>query len=121
MRLNSVKLPHFNNAAEVKTTSIPLPKRVIISMSQHGGVPCTPLVEIGDSVKTGQIIGDSTAVISSPVHSSVTGKVVEIKQIMNIQGKLNTALVKATVTCYIRWIVSTLTTTFRYGCKPQHY
>lgn len=88
-----MKLPHFNNAAEVKTTPIPMPKRVIISMSQHGGVPCTPLVAVGDSVKTGQLIGSSTAVISAPVHSSVTGKVVEIKEIMNIQGRINTALV----------------------------
>ena len=67
MKLRTIKLPHFNNAAEMNSTEIRLPEKVIISMSQHGGVPCTPLVNVGDTVKTGQLIGISDAVISAPV------------------------------------------------------
>lgn len=93
MKLNSVKLPHFCGAAEIPSTEITLPKRVVISMSQHGGVPCTPLVKVGDRVKTGQLIGSSDAVISAPVHSSVTGTVTEIREIMNVFGKWNKAVV----------------------------
>ena len=87
MKLRTIKLPHFNNAAEMNSTEIRLPEKVIISMSQHGGVPCTPLVNVGDTVKTGQLIGISDAVISAPVHSSVTGKVSEITEIINVNGK----------------------------------
>ena len=62
-------------------------------MSQHGGVPCTPLVKAGDRVKTGQLIGLSDAVISAPVHASVTGTVEEITEIINVFGKRNKAVV----------------------------
>ncbi len=93
MTLNSIKLPHLNAAAEAATTQIKLPEKVIISMSQHGGVPCTPLVKAGDKVKTGQLIGSSDAVISAPVHSSVTGTVKEITEIVNVFGKRNKAVV----------------------------
>jgi len=93
MKLRSIKLPHFNSAAEVASTEIRLPEKVIISMSQHGGVPCTPLVKVGDTVKTGQLIGSSDAVISAPVHSSVTGVVSEITEILNVFGKRNQAVV----------------------------
>lgn len=97
MKLNSVRLPHLNTAAEIQSVPISLPKKVIISMSQHGGVPCTPIVQPGDSVKTGQLIGKSDAVISAPVHSSVTGTVTEITEVMNIFGKRNKAVVIETV------------------------
>lgn len=93
MKLRTVKLPHFNNAAEIPSIEIKLPEKVVISMSQHGGVPCTPLVNVGDTVKTGQLIGISDAVISAPVHSSVTGKVTEITEIINVFGKRNKAVV----------------------------
>ena len=93
MKLKSIKLPHFNNAAEAQSTTITLPSKVIISMSQHGGVPCTPLVKAGDRVTVGQLIGSSDALISAPVHSSVAGTVKEITKIMNVFGKYNDAIV----------------------------
>jgi len=52
----------------------PAPDTVIISMSQHIGVPCEPLVKKGDLVKKGQKIGDNTG-LCVPVHTSVSGKV----------------------------------------------
>ena len=93
MKLRSIKLTHFNNAAEIPSTALRLPEKVVISMSQHGGVPCTPLVSVGDKVKTGQLIGISDAVISAPVHSSVTGTVSAITEIINVFGKRNQAVV----------------------------
>ena len=95
MKLHSVRLPHFNNSADKSTVEIALPEKVVISMSQHGGVPCTPLVQIGDKVKTGQLIGSCDAVISAPVHSSVTGTVCDITEIINIMGKRNKAVEQA--------------------------
>ena len=32
------------------------PRQVSISMSQHIGVPCTPLVKVGDTVKKGDLL-----------------------------------------------------------------
>lgn len=88
MALHSIKLPHFNNAAEKESIVLPLPQKVIISMAQHVGAPCVPVVAVGDKVKIGDLIGNSDAVISAPVHASVAGTVSEIIDIMHISGKL---------------------------------
>jgi len=60
----------------------------------HGiGAPCVPVVEKGDYVKTGQLIADSEAFISAPIHSSVTGKIIEETSVLDINGNLIKALV----------------------------
>ena len=56
-----------------------LPKKVVIPLSQHTGKPARPVVKVGDEVKTGQLIGESDGFISLPVHSSLSGKVGDIK------------------------------------------
>ncbi|MGB9614567.1 MAG: electron transport complex subunit RsxC, partial [Fervidobacterium sp.] len=35
----------------------PLPDKVVVFMAQHAGAPAKPVVEVGQEVKTGQIIG----------------------------------------------------------------
>ena len=87
-RLHSVKLPHFSGSAEEKTRRIPSPAVVAISMAQHIGAPCEPCVSAGDEVKVGQKIGDSAAFMSAPVHSGVSGRVKEIKDVMNVGGRV---------------------------------
>lgn len=57
----------------------PEPKTVVISMSQHLGAPANPIVQVGDTVKVGQKIGESAGFISAPVHSSVSGTVVAVE------------------------------------------
>ena len=56
-----------------------IPSIITIPMIQHTGAPCEPLVKKGDPVKKGQPIGASGKFIASPVHSSVSGVVKEIK------------------------------------------
>ena len=51
----------------------------MIPLSQHAGAPANPIVQVGDNVLVGQKIGEAAAFISSPVHSSVSGKVVAIE------------------------------------------
>ena len=55
------------------------PKLVVIPMQQHIGAPCAPLVQVGDTVKRGQKIGDAEG-LCVPVHASVSGKVVAIER-----------------------------------------
>lgn len=57
----------------------PDPQTVVIPLSQHAGAPANPVVQVGDTVKVGQKIGEAAAFISSPVHSSVSGTVVAIE------------------------------------------
>ncbi len=63
------------------------PKMVYIPLHQHIGAPCTPTVKVGDEVKVGQKIGESKATISAPVHSSVSGKVMKIEQMVLSNGQ----------------------------------
>jgi electron transport complex, RnfABCDGE type, C subunit len=56
----------------------PIPDKVVIPTRQHIGAPCSALVKVGDLVKKGQVIAEAQAFVSSPVHASISGKVVEI-------------------------------------------
>ena len=58
----------------------PEPEEVVIPLSMHAGAPADPVVQVGDTVKVGQKIGEAAAFISSPVHSSVSGTVTAIEE-----------------------------------------
>lgn len=58
---------------------LPAPPRVIIPLSQHIGAPAKALVQKGDHVKIGQLIGEANGYVSAPVHASVSGTVVDVQ------------------------------------------
>lgn len=70
----------------------PLPKRVIIQLSQHIGAPSKPLVKVGDSVKTGQLIAEPGGFVSIPQHASITGKVTKIAKFPHPIGNQQMAI-----------------------------
>ena len=59
---------------------LPLPNKVVIPVSQHIGAPGTPIVKVGDMVKKGQLIANNAAFLTSSVHSSISGKVIDIAE-----------------------------------------
>ena len=79
-------------------TKAPLPNKVFVSMANHAGAPAKPVVEPGQEVKTGQVIGEPTAFISAYVHSPATGRVVEIKKMLHpVLGKpIDTVVIERT-------------------------
>lgn len=84
--LPAVHVAHHKNTAESPTEKMPVPDKVYISMSQHIGAPCQPQVAVGDLVKVGQVIGDTDAFVSAPIHSSVSGKVAAIEKSLTTSG-----------------------------------
>lgn len=84
--LNSIHVSHEKHTAACETEIMAIPETVCISMSQHIGAPCKPLVAKGDYVKVGQVIGDTDAFVSAPIHSSVSGTVKEIATMRNVTG-----------------------------------
>ena len=62
-------------------------------MSQHIGAPCEPLVAIGDYVKVGQKIAESPAFMSSPIFSSISGEVVDIRPMLVPGGNMVKSIV----------------------------
>ncbi|NLD50811.1 MAG: electron transport complex subunit RsxC [Clostridiaceae bacterium] len=71
-------VPHLKNTAGCETIKMGVPQKVVIPMLQHIGSQCEPCVKKGDTVKVGQIIGDSEKFVSAPVHSSVSGIVSDV-------------------------------------------
>lgn len=75
-----IHLPDYckDAAASCSIKGLPLPKRVVLPMSQHAGAPATPIVKKGDYVLRGQKVGESGGNVSVPVHASISGAVVDI-------------------------------------------
>jgi electron transport complex protein RnfC len=83
MRLKSfrggIHPPEFKQPTENKPIErCPLPDKVVIPLHQHTGSPSEPLVAVGDTVRTGQKIGELTGFISAAQHASVSGEVTRI-------------------------------------------
>lgn len=63
-----------------------IPKQVIIPLGQCLGAPAEPIVAKGDKVKVGQLIATAKGFISANVHSSVSGTVNKIDEVMDHTG-----------------------------------
>ncbi len=87
-----VKVPHFKNTQDCKIVRMPVPKQVVLPMQQHIGAPCVPTVKVGDTVKVGQVIGDTDKFISAPIHASVSGTVTAVSDTVLANGKVAPAV-----------------------------
>ena len=71
----------------------PAKAEMIFPLVQHLGVPCEPIVEIGQKVLLGEKIGDSDAPVSSPIHSSVSGVVTDIRPHLTVVGTIVNSII----------------------------
>ncbi len=74
------------NTADLPITKIVAPEQVYIPLSQHIGMPCRSLVNVGDPVLVGQLIGEMPEGLGCPIHSSVSGHVSAIRTVTNVMG-----------------------------------
>ncbi|MDR1592238.1 MAG: electron transport complex subunit RsxC [Prevotellaceae bacterium] len=70
----------------IPATELPPPSRAVIPLWQHAGKPAIPVVSVGDSVKTGQLIGRAADGVSAKIHSSVSGSIWSITPCTNGRG-----------------------------------
>ena len=76
--IGSLGLHDYDKPAPMTDTSIS-PEIVYIAKSQHVGAPAIPLVEVGEHVKVGQLIGKNPEnSLGAAIHASITGTVAEI-------------------------------------------
>ncbi|MBN2173382.1 MAG: electron transport complex subunit RsxC [Bacteroidales bacterium] len=86
--------PAENKLTENKAIEVlPIPKVAYIPFSQHLGAPARALVQKGDAVKTGQLIAKGEAFISANIHSSVSGKVLKVDDVLDASGYKRPAVV----------------------------
>lgn len=91
-KLHGIHLPHRKNTAAFAAVRMSAPKSVTIPMSMHIGAPATPTVKVGDEVKVGTLIGEAGGYVSSPIHSSVSGKVTAVGPMWLSNGSQATAV-----------------------------
>lgn len=91
--LHGVKVPHRKNTANTASVRIDAPKTVTIPTVMHIGAPAVPVVKVGDHVDIGTLIAKQNGFISSPVHSSVSGKVTKIADILISAGRYVPAII----------------------------
>jgi len=65
---------------------MPAPEKLVIPISQHIGAPAKPIVKIGDRVLMGQKIAEAGGFVSVPIHSSVSGEVLDISPTPHLLG-----------------------------------
>lgn len=78
-----------------KAIQVILPRvgsKMVYPMVQSIGVPCQPVVSVGEHVLLGQKVGDAEGFISSPIHTSVSGTVDAIKRCLPLPELFQTLL-----------------------------
>lgn len=65
---------------------MPVPAQMVVMMNQHLGAPATPVVQKGDKVKVGQLIGEAQAFMCANVHSPVSGTVLKVDTVKDAFG-----------------------------------
>ena len=83
---SGLKLPQQKAATAGKAVKrLPPPERLIVSLWQHAGKPCSPLVQKGDRVIRGQKIGEARG-LGAPVHAPICGRVVAVEPRLHPSG-----------------------------------
>lgn len=70
---------HKEESNRLPIAPAPLPRRLFVPLRQHIGAAAAPLVEVGDKVLKGQMIGGADGFVSAAVHAPSSGTVTAIE------------------------------------------
>lgn len=73
--------------------TFPAPGRVVLALQQNIGAPSKPIVKKGDEVLRGQPVAEAGGFVSVPMHSPVSGKVLEVGTCLHPTGSRCAAVV----------------------------
>lgn len=73
---------------------VDMPASVTVPLAMHIGKPAEAVVEVGDKVKVGTLIGEAQGTISAHVHSPVSGEVTAIEEIESFRGENSAIVIK---------------------------
>lgn len=92
-KIGGIHPPENKISWKEKIKTLKVPDQVTIFLNQQLGVPSEPVVNKGDRVKVGSLIGRAKGFISANIHSSVSGIIKKIEQVMDISGYKHDAVV----------------------------
>ena len=85
-KLGKTHVPHRKNSAAIERVRFSSPSVVRLPLSQHIGAPAIPTVKVGDEVFVGTLVAEAGGFVSSPIYSSVSGKVTAISPYLAAGG-----------------------------------
>lgn len=85
-KIGGVHPPENKLSAQQTIKRLAIPKQAIISLSQNLGAPSVALVKRGDVVKVGTPIAKAGGFVGSAIHSSVSGKVSKVDDVVDASG-----------------------------------
>lgn len=85
--------PENKLSADKRIETFDIPKQVAIPLHQNLGAPSKVLVKKKDKVKVGQIIAQAGGFVSSNIHSSVSGTVLKIDNVIDASGYKKPAVI----------------------------
>lgn len=86
-------VPHRKTTAALATEKMPLPGKITLLMQQHIGAPSKPVVQKGDTVQVGSLVGEAGGFVGANIYSGVSGAVVSVEKIVNTAGGMVDAVV----------------------------
>ena len=91
-----IHMPHYKEFTyniPIETIMPRVGQEMVYPMSQHIGAACLPVVNVGERVIAGQKIGESASFISSTIHSSVSGMIIDIRDVLTPGGGVSNAVI----------------------------
>lgn len=85
-RIGGIHPPERKLSSNRPIEELPMPERVRIPLAQHIGAPAEALVKRGDTVKVGTLIAKAGGFISANIHSSVSGVVEKLEEVIDASG-----------------------------------
>jgi len=71
---------------------LPLPREIVVPLSQHIGAPARAVVKKGQDVRRGEVIAEPGGFVSVPMHAPVTGSVTAIELAPLANGSMGPAV-----------------------------
>ena len=76
-----IHLPeHKTQSLQLPLGELPLPPVLVIPLNQHMGTPAQAVVQVGERVLAGQLIGAADGTFSANTHASTSGTVIAIEE-----------------------------------------
>ncbi len=78
--------------AQSPVTTLPLPERLYVSLSQNLGAPARPVIKKNETVGRGQPLAEPTGFISAWIHAPTSGKIKTIDETWTANGRRATVI-----------------------------
>ena len=91
--LPGVHAPHRKHTKDMTPVRMPVPALVKIPMSMNIGRPATPIVKPMQKVQVGEKIAEAGGFVGAPIHSSVSGTVKKLEEMLLFHGGTCQAIV----------------------------